>query len=764
MHAESRPGSAIDRHAWPLYLLFLLSGGAALVYQVMWARSFGLIFGSTTRAASVVLAAFFLGMAIGNLLGSRWAVTRSRSLRVYGLVEFAIAVGAVLVICWLQLFHSAYPALYRFAIGQPHVLVWIQLGLALFAMAPPCIAMGATLPLMSRAVLFDRSHVGRRLGWVYALNTIGGTVGVLASGFLMPVTFGVRNSMLLAAALNVLVAAGALLLARRWSGGPLESATAECSSAPRHRVGAEPVSRLLWFAAIVSGLATIALEVLYTRLLVHAMDASVFSFAIVLAVFLVCLAMGSAFVSVVVDRLGSPWVLLALASALSSAAIVLSPAVFEWAWEAIPRLRPEMRPVGLLLLRSFLIIGPSAVAAGMILPTVWKVAVREVGEAGVRVGRLTSVNTLSGVAGALLAGFVAVPKLGMGASFALVGALYGALAIAIALRSEFGSRRWPAALAIACALLGLASLRSWEIVPVRLLPNERLIAYYEGEGATVSVTDSEELGGVVRKLTVNSSYGLGNSHRVAVPRSQGRLALLLHGRPRSVAFIGLATGITASSIQDFPSITRALALEILPGVVEAARAFASSNGNVLDDPRLEVLPADGRNHLFGIDQNFDVIVGDLFIPWHSGTGYLYTVEHFANVGRRLSKGGVFVQWLQANQLTVWELQVITASFVDAFDDAELWLNRTARNRHLIGLVGRSRDLPVAAAQQPVRIDDMERVCGVEALRGWSRESVRNTDDFPIIEFSAGLTHGDALPGHQQRMSSALDELRALPGC
>jgi spermidine synthase len=374
------------------------------------------------------------------------------------------------------------------------------------------------------------------------------------------------------------------------------------------------------------------------------------------------------------------------------------------------------------------------------------------------------MNTLAGVAGALLAGFFAVPKLGMGASFALVAALYGLLAIAVASRAEIGPQRWLTAIAIAFPLLGLAAMRTWEIIPVRLLPNEELIEYYEGEGATVAVTDSKEAGGVIRKLTVNSSYGLGNSHRVAVPRSQGRLGLLLHGRPRSVAFIGLATGITASSIQEFPSITRALALEILPGVVEAARAFASSNGNILDDPRLEVLRADGRNHLFGIDQNFDVIIGDLFIPWHAGTGYLYTVEHFSNVRDRLSKGGVFVQWFQANQVTAWELQVITASFVDAFDDAELWLNRTARNRHLIGLVGRSRDLPVAAARQPSRFEEMERICGVEALRVWSRDTVRNTDDFPIIEFSAGLTHGDASPGHQQRMKSALDELRALPEC
>ena len=166
--------------------------------------------------------------------------------------------------------------------------------------------------------------------------------------------------MLLAAGLNIVVGVGALLLARSWGRDPLDSAATERLTAKRRGITAEPVSRLLVFAAIVSGLATIALEVLYTRLLVHATDASVFSFAIVLAMFLVSLSVGSAFVSAIVDRLRSPWVFLALSAALSSAAILLAPAVFEWAWGAIPRLWPNLPAVGRLLLRSFWVIGPPA--------------------------------------------------------------------------------------------------------------------------------------------------------------------------------------------------------------------------------------------------------------------------------------------------------------------------------------------------------------------------------------------------------------------
>ena len=153
----------------------------------------------------------------------------------------------------------------------------------------------------------------------------------------------------------------------------------------------------------------------------------------------------------------------------------------------------------------------------------------------------------------------------------------------------------------------------------------------------------------MRQLNVNSRYTLGSSRGAAVHRSQGELALALHGAPREVAFIGVATGMSLSSILSHPSIERVVAIELLPGVTRLAEVFREENEGVLEDARVELRLADGRNHLFGTDQRFDAIIGDLFVPWHAGTGYLYTVEHFRNVRERLREGGVFVQWLQADQ-------------------------------------------------------------------------------------------------------------------
>ena len=177
---------------------------------------------------------------------------------------------------------------------------------------------------------------------------------------------------------------------------------------------------------------------------------------------------------------------------------------------------------------------------------------------------------------------------------------------------------------------------------------------------------------------------------------------------------------------------------------------------MLDDPRVELKLADGRNHLFGTSLRFDAIVGDLFVPWHAGTGYLYTVEHFRNVRERLHEGGVFAQWLQLNQISLGELQSLTASFTTAFDDAELWRNDTQR----AGRCSRSSASGERAGAGPTRVDRMSRVCGAELLRRWSAGAVLNTDDRPFIEFSAAASHLGSAGARAREVASAIDWLRS----
>jgi spermidine synthase len=744
--------SSDARSPWALYLIFFVSGIAGLVYQVMWTRSFGLVLGSTTRAAAVVLAAFFLGMGIGNWAGGRFArTTRAAALRSYAWIEIAVAATALLVLGWLQLYNGVYPALYRATFESPGTLTALQLALTVLALAPPCIGMGATLPLMSRAVVSSEAHVGRRLGVVYALNTFGGVAGVIASGFWLPVAVGVRGSVFVAAALNGVAALGALAVTRGLSPDGAPERAAPAAAPPRWG----PLLPLAG-VAIASGFGTLALEVLFTRLLVNAIDSSVFSFALVLASFLIALALGSALVSVLVDRLRSPWTLIAAGSWLGALAILLAPALCTRLWlstDEQPWLRGALGVATTLLPVALAVAGPAALCVGTVLPAAWRAAISQVENTGALVGRLTSLNTFAAVVGSLTMGFVLIPLLGVSRSVLLVAVLYaGVGTFALLRRGSPRARRIVLPVAV-LAVAGLASLRTWEIVPFIVQKGNRLVAIDEGEGATVAVTEDAQR---VRYLYVNSRYVLGSSGGIEAHRSQGELALALFGEPRSAAFIGVATGVSLSSILEYPSIERVVAMELLPGVLRLAELFRDANGGVLSDPRVQLRLADGRNHLFGSAARFDAIVGDLFVPWHAGTGYLYTVEHFRNVYERLSEGGVFVQWLQLDQATLFEARSLAASFTAAFDDAELWLNRTEPLRPTLGFVGRRGRTP--ADEQRTEVDEMSRVCGPELLREWSRGAPLNTDDVPVIEFSAAESHLGATAAKRRKLLNAIDAL------
>jgi spermidine synthase len=739
--AEPAGSAAGGREAPPgaIYLLFLLSGLAALVYQVMWTRSFGLVFGSTTRAAAAVLAAFFTGLALGSWLGGRLAAGRTASLRRYGIAELAIAGGALLVAAWLALFRAAYPALYASPVGSGAGLVVCQLLLAFVALAPPCVAMGTTLPLITRALVTSPAHFGRRVAGAYALNTLGATSGAVLAGFVLPAHVGVLRSVWAAAAVNVAVGAASLLLARRGLAEPAVSPPAADPARVATATGrTDPALRVV---AAISGFGTLALEVLYTRLLGVRSDGSIFAFALVLASFLVFLAVASLLVSVTVDAVARPWRLLAVTQALAAGAILLSPGLL--ALHPPPRMSSALVPYLLQQLSAAaLLLAPTLLLVGVALPVAWKIATRAAAEAGQRVGGLTAWNTLAGVAGSLTAGFVLLPGVGAGRGVALVAVLYAALAALAAFRG-FGRR----GAALACAILaaGLAALgarQPWTVSSVEVGEDARLVRAIEGESALVAVIEASN---GTRSLWLNNNYLLGSDGptATALQRAQGGLPLLLHGDPRRVAFIGVATGGSVSAIRSFP-VQRALALELVPGVLEAAADLEDAHRGVLRDPRVELRVADGRNHLWATRERFDAIVGDLFVPYQPGTGYLYTAEHFRNVRARLAPGGLFAQWLPGYQMSEAELRIVTATFLDVFPDASLWLYGAVRRRPLVALVGMAEGSgpPAPAARQraegSAEFPFLSFVCGAGPLGAWAGDAPRNSDEQPRLELRAAL--------------------------
>jgi spermidine synthase len=708
-------------------------------------RSFRVVFGSSTRSAAAVLAAYFAGLALGNWAGARLA-RRARPLRLYGWAEIGVGLSALLVAPWLSLFDSLYPALYAWAGARPGLLSLAKLALAAAALVPPTLAMGATLPLASRAAVTSAEHVARRTGVLYAMNVLGATAGAGLAAFVLPVATGVRQGITLAAAVSLAVGIAALRLAARAEPGEGVRALA---AAPAPELRQRPAPALL-FAAAVSGFGTLALEVAFVRLLSQRSEGSVYTYGLLLAIFLLCLAAASLWVSRRLDR-GDPWRFLAWTQAGAALAILLSPYLFE----LIPflALYSKEDTLALRLLRfgagSLVLLGPAVCLVGVVLPSTWRLAVRTAAAAGEQVGILTGVNTLAGVAGSLATGFVLLPWLGLGGSLLLVAGLYASLALAASARAFSGLRRVAAAGACLAIPLAWWGLGAWRVTLQPLERGERLLHYRDGETASVAVLASRDR---QRRLVLNHAYLLGSTAASEREVRQGRLPLLLHPHPARVALIGVATGMTASAVLDFP-VERATAIEIVPGVVNALPYFARWNRGFFRDPRVELVVDDGRNHLRGTRERFDVVIGDLFVPWHAGTGDLYTREHFASVVDRLAPGGLFAQWLPAYQLTPEELRTVAATFVAVFPYAALWRNDFHAEQPLLALVGQREGASIdpealalgcrrlAATQTPPPSflsspSDLALlyVAGDAALREWTRAAPLNTDDRPLIEY------------------------------
>ena len=680
-----------------LIIIFFASGAAALIYEVLWLKELGQLFGVTAHAAAATLAVFFLGLAAGGFAWGRRAATIANPLRAYALLELGIAASAVLYFFLLDLYRWLLPALAAGLGERPGVVLGVKLALATGVLFLPAFLMGGTLPVMGQYLVRRADQLGRTATLLYAVNTAGAATGTLAAGFLLPPLLGFRRSYLFAIAVNLVVAAIAFRWSRRESAHPQPSPP---SARPGARVDSPALAPpLLWTLAAVSGFLTLALEVLWTRMFSQVLQNSVYTFAAVLAVFLLALAFGSG-VAHLLCRAGAPPVTaLFLLLSASGLCVWLTPLVFH-------RLYPNLELLGAGLgwsryvaavfggtLGVLLIPG---VVVGSVFPLLLKLSERRMKSAGRTIGQLASVNTLAAILGSLAAGFVLLEHLGLWVSTRLVAGLYLLLALSVvsATRGKAG-RRWVhaamplAGLALATSGFGYGDLGA---VTLDAEQGEELVYLREGAGGTVAVVRR----GDDLLLKVNNSYQLGTARATPNQRIQAYLPLSLHADPKSVFFLGMGTGISVGGALDF-DVERVVAAELDPHVAEAARRhFAPYLNGLFDDPRARVVVEDGRTFLAATAERYDVIIGDIFLTYRAGVGSLYTREHFQAVRNRLEPGGLFAQWLPLFDLSEHELGIITRTMLEVFPQVTLWRRGFSPRFPVFALVARVDREPLSA--------------------------------------------------------------------
>lgn len=734
--------------------LLFCSGLAGLIFEVLWLRALGTLFGNTAHAAAATLAVFFLGLSAGGLVLGRRAPTVREPWRAYAALEIGVALSAALCFALLGSYRLLSAPLVG-ALGTGALLTAARLLLTAGALLPPTFLMGGTLPLLAQAVIHRRDRVGRAASVLYAVNTAGATAGAWLAGFYLPRAVGFTASYWIAVgiAAGVGLAAFALRPAPASRAVPPNAHRVAPVVADREAASSALTPHAVLLVALLSGFGTLGLEVLWTRLLAQVLNNSVYAFAAVLVTFLAALGGGAVLAHALARTRAAPHQVLAALCALAALTVTLSPLLFAaithglsyvargTAWDVY--VRSLFAAAGLLMLVPGVLIGS-------VLPYLFRTAQGLDPSPGRLLGRVTAVNSLGAIAGSLTAGFVLLDTLGLWASLFAMAGLYLALAIALARPGRGGVVAGAGAAALLPLLATLAGSRAGLPV-VRLRATERLERVWQGSGGTVAVVRGE--GGLV--LRVNNHYTLGDTRSLVVERMQAHLPLLLHPRPRSVFFIGFGTGITAGAALDHP-VERVVATELIPEVVTAARAyFAPFTNGFFQDPRARVVVEDGRTFLAGTPDRYDVIVGDLFTPWHAGTGSLYTVEHFRTVRARLRPGGVFAQWIPLYQLSDHDFRTIARTMTAVFPQVTLWRGDFSPDGPIVALVAQTRAAPLdqgVLARNTARLTGAgagEHMAGLfyagnlTAARPLLAGLPLNTDDRPVIELLAPLSEGDS---------------------
>ena len=719
-------GSHVARRSLAFFLM-VISGAAALGYQIVWTQQCALWLGHESAAVLAVVAAFFGGSALGALtLGARIEASR-RPAHWYVACEASIGLWSVALAALLP--RTADELLQLIGPHPSSAWHWFVVFVATFVMLlPATAAMGATLPAMQR-MLEAIGRDGKSIGLLYAGNTLGAVAGVLLAAFELVPALGLTRTAQVCALLNLLCAVAA----------PRLSAAISPSSARIHGVRMASV----WFVLFGTGMLGIGYEVLAVRVLSQVAENTVYTFALLLAVYLLGTAVGAAVYQRRQSHRGvsstaSDGLLHALAAACLVGTLALAGAesIKQWALTAFGA-----------SFSAALAAEASIALAAFLLPTLVMGALfshlcTQARGAGMSFARALGINTIGAAIAPLVFGVWLLPAVGSKTACLLLPAGYLALCAKRAWRSR---AHWGLIAGVVLAALWFPSLA---IVDVPA--GGRILHYAEGAMATVSVV--EDAAGVA-SLHINNRQQEGSSATLFADGRQALLPILLHPAPRRALFLGLGTGVTVSAAARDPSL-QVDAVELLPEVITASAYFTRVEDLRAAGSQLRVTSADARRFIRTADARYEVIVADNFHPARSGSGALYTVEHFQAVQRRLTPDGVFCQWLPLHQLDLATLRIIVRAFRTAFPHSFALLATNSLETPVIGLValnGSSKlDSPVLQARlqaaaplnpQQFAIDDElallgSLIAGPSALARFAGAAPLNTDDHPVVAYLA----------------------------
>lgn len=713
---------ASPRRLLLLLPLFVASGAAALIYEIVWFQLLGLVIGASAVSIAVLLATFMGGMCIGSLFLARRVSSARSPLKVYAALEAGIGVCGVLVLLILPYAGGLYAAVG----GSGPFGLLLRALLAALCLLPPTILMGATLPAISREVRATPEGMSY-LGILYGGNTLGAVVGCLVAGFVLLRNFDVVTATGVAVCLNLLIAAVAWFMAGSRAATPEVASARATASLP---AGSWPVLLTLG----LSGLTALGSEVVWTRILSLLLGPTTYTFSLILGGFLAGLGLGSSAGAFLARFIANPraalgWCQFLLVLALGWAAWSLTAALPYWPINPSLSSAPAYT-FQIDIIRALWVVLPGALLWGASFPLGLAALASKDDDPARLVGVAYAANTLGAIIGSLLTSLVLIGTIGtQDTQRVLIGlaALSALLTLALVVGEQGRLTLAPRGLLAAggAAALGLWVISTVGVIPPLLVGYGRFMAYrmnahgdfiYVGEGTNSTVAVSQLENGVRNYHNAGKVQASSEPQDMRLQRMLGHFTTLLSPKPSEVLVIGFGAGVTAGAVSIDPMVEHVTIAELEPLVPKVAgEYFRESNHGVAQNPKVTVHIDDGRHFLLTSNTMYDAITADPFDPWTRGAASLSTLEFYQLARKHLKPGGVITVWLPLYENTIASVQSEIATFLEAFPNGVVWGNTNMGQGYDLVLSGTVGDAPIDVEVLAARLGRPEYAAVTQSL-------------------------------------------------
>ena len=735
-----------------LLILFIGSGCSALIYEVVWLQLLQLVIGSSAASLAVLLGTFMGGMCLGSIALPRIISARLHPLRVYALLELGSGIFGFAVLYGLPLVQHLYTA--GIGHGLPGIL--LRSVASAICLLPPTLMMGATLPAISRWIE-TTPQAASWWGFFYGGNIAGGVFGCLLAGFYLLRVHDMATASYVAAVINFAVALASLALAR--------FLTYEAPAAGTKTLERAPDSWPVYFAIALSGLCALGAEVIWTRTLSLMLGPTVYTFSIILGVFLTGLGLGSSGGAALSRTNPKPRMMLTMCQLLQVLAIAF--AAFMLA-DFLPYWRGNVDSPGSPwrgflndLARCAIAVLPSAILWGASFPLALASVASGKRDPGRLVGEVYGANTIGAILGSIGFSLIMIPRVGTQHSEQILIGLSVLAAVAI---------QRPSVKTTGAVLVAVLIAWGVPVIPWQLIAFGRRLATTTGNWTPLYVAEGMNSSIAYTKYENVTTYFhvSGKTEASAEPQDMrlqrllGHLPALLSARAKSVLVVGCGAGVTAGTFVVHPEVEHITICEIEPLIPPAsAQYFSRENHNVMHDPRTRIVYDDARHFILTSTEKFDIITSDPIHPWVKGIAPLYSTEYFELVKQHLNPGGFVTQWVPLYESNVETVQSEVATFFEAFPNGTVWGNlNTDGQGYDVVLVGQTGKLRINVDELQQRLDrpeykpvasslhevgyksavDLLSTYAVQAsdLRGWLRRAQINTDSNLRLQYLAGL--------------------------